>query len=170
MDLKAVYLGNKVDKDQVLGFIFDELCGVEVKFLVNQQQIQLLQKSMPIVIQSDALPEDLSGTIISVGSYDVVSEDIDKPLLFPVVAKIINLPNSMNILGLGVNVIINTDALKQIRLPIKAINIEHDQAYVTKINTNDTRVKTKVILGKSGLDDVEVVAGVVVGDKVLLHD
>ena len=176
MDLAASYVGKKIEKGEIVGIVVKESCGVAVKLFVNQEEVRLIKPGMNVNVLGKIFASNnvLQGKVVDVGYFNVKTSDKDdSELLFPVDIVISNIPQQMKFLGLfgmKVQVVFLMDAITQIRVPIKAITVKDKQFYVTKLLPEGNSKQIEVKLGIASLQDVEVISGLSVGDKVVIND
>jgi len=165
---KKLGKGDTVKQGDVLAVIGD-FTGISVKVKVNELTINHLKIGQAVKITGIGFPDIiLNGQIAALDRQAEVSNS-DMPT-FTIQAVVPNLtPHEQDEIhvGMSAKVEIATTSTPQITIPIAAVKEKNGDAVVTVLKNNHLMTK-KIITGKTTLNDVAVLSGLNVGDKLLV--
>lgn len=143
-----------------------------VKVDLNQVDVARVAVGQKATLSLDALPDRrYSATIVRVAPASVrrPGKDVD---VFPVEALLENADQRIKP-GMSAEVRIHVEKKRNVlALPIETVRSENGKSFVTLVSMNEKRVERREVevkLGARNDRDVEVTAGVGVGDRVLIE-
>ncbi|MDM8568252.1 HlyD family efflux transporter periplasmic adaptor subunit [Thiotrichales bacterium HSG1] len=164
--------GSFVKQDQVL-FMIANLQGFTIKSKVDEIDILKLKTGQKVSITGDAFKDiTLEGTIKHISSQaDTKDMQEGMPSSFAVtiaVSKLTKEQKKRLLLGMSTNMeVLLSEKNNALVVPFEAITIdEEEQAWVMKLDANGKPQKTKVKLGTTTIETIEILEGVQVGDKL----
>jgi multidrug efflux pump subunit AcrA (membrane-fusion protein) len=159
-----------VKLNQVLLSIGD-FSGLKVDISVNEVSINRLQKGQEAEVTGPAFPGITLKGKVAVISYQAKSGNFSASLPeFPVTIEVPQLTAQQQKLihaGMTAQVKISLAQGPQILIPIKAVTMKDGKAYVEKL-MNDKPVQTVIKTGDTNLNQVAVIKGLKVGDRIVV--
>ncbi|MBV7317109.1 HlyD family efflux transporter periplasmic adaptor subunit [Shewanella sp. NIFS-20-20] len=166
--------GNKIKAGQSV-FVGDtvvsivDLTQLQVTMTIPEVEARRIYVGQKVALQLDANPErEFTGALVALGSV-FRNKRSDVPLVvFDAKASIDNIDAELMRPGMTVKIRLDDSSdAKHVLLPISAVFYQEGQAFV-KVPTWYGQQDKPVIIGKMGEQFVEIISGLVPGEKVML--
>jgi len=169
---KEIQRGSLVKADQVL-FRIANMEGFTIKAKVDEINILKLKVGQKAIITGDAFPEfSLEGILARISSQAEEENMDENASNFPVtiaVSKFTTKQKSRLRLGMSTNIeVILQENKKALVIPLAAVAMENGKAWVSKLDKKSGEPKkVPVKTGATTIDEVEILEGLAVGDKLV---
>ena len=145
---------------------------MEVKVLVNEQSITLIETGMPAVINVDALnKQKLRGYVTKVNQYAEQGGWMSSSAVreYAVFVRIVDPPRTI-IPGMNASVSIQTMYQKSVaQAPIQCIYAVNDELFVLRRNGPNDYETVQVTVGGENSQNVWITSGIEVGDLLVMN-
>jgi len=169
---KDIQRGSLVKTDQVL-FRIANMEGFTIKAKVDEINILKLQIGQKAMITGDAFPElSLEGTLSRISSQADEDNRDENASNFPVIIAVSKLTAEQRKrlrLGMSTNIdVVLQENKKALVIPLAAVAMEEGKAWVSRLDekTGESK-KVHVKTGATTIDEVEILEGLKVGDKLV---
>ncbi len=169
---KELQRGSLVKADQVL-FRIANMEGFTIKAKVDEINILKLKIGQKAIITGDAFPEfSLEGTISRISSQADEESRNESASNFPItiaVSKLTSEHKSHLRLGMSTSIeVVLQENKKALVIPLAAVAMEDGKAWVSKLDEKSGEPKkVSVKTGATTIDEVEILEGLEVGDKLV---
>jgi HlyD family secretion protein len=155
-------------------FSIGNMAGISVRAMVGETELGKLEVGQPVIITGSGFDFPLSGTLRHIGANAVSNGDQkDQAVRFEIIVVVDNLTEEQQAkirLGMSAKVdIVMYENPEALLIPIMAITMKDGKSFVTvKDEASGRNVVKEITPGIVELNEVEVLAGLEPGEKVLL--
>lgn len=160
--LRRASLGSLVNPGTPITTL-DDLGAMKVDFAVPENSLSMLRSGLPVVAQSNAYPGKNF-----VGKVDSIDSRIDPTTRAVTVRAVVPNPDGLLKPGMFLTIALTRDQRQALVIPEEALVPEQDKQYVFVVE-NGRALRREVQIGQRRPGSVEVVAGIKVGDRVVVE-
>lgn len=172
-DSLSILPGNNLEKGVVVGTIAHS-DQVKINISVPEVDINKIKVGQDVSITGDGFNDMiLYGKVALVNLYKFDDESSSGEVVYPVEVIVPNFNEKIrDIVHVGMSAKVEmTQKLKSdFFIPLKAIKVRHGHATVLLKDSSGNIKKSRVVLGRTTLDSVEVIKGLEAGDLVIYYD
>lgn len=165
--------GDTVKKEDLLLSIGD-LSGLSATFNVSEVDVYRIHTDMEVKVTGSAFPGILlHGFVSSVSAQANQNGGSGGISLYAVSVKIPSVePSALKRIRVGMTAKFEIDlsGKPHIVLPLQAIHVKNGVGVVTILDKNGKTKIVPVVTGHTTLTEVEIISGLQVGDRVVVHD
>ena len=152
-------------------FVIADLGEFEVTAEFAEADIVEIVEGQPVLLEFDALPEEnRDGEVTNVALQGVVDASGGSLTTYEVTVSVPNPPELLRV-GMTAQVdIITAENADVVAAPVAALNVKGDQTVVNVISADGTIQEVVVETGSQGSNFVEITAGLLGGETVVIGD